>query len=69
MSYNYEEILEKMPDGWDYMENTRSKEKITGAKDKYFLKKDKNGKTLMKITGFKKIEQFLKHYQENGDAY
>ena len=58
-----------MPDGWDYKENTRSKGKFTGAKDKHFLKKDKNGKTLMKITGFKKTEKFLKYYQENGDEY
>ena len=55
-----------MPNGWEYKENTRSKGKFTVAKDKYFLKKDENGKTLIKITGFKKTEQFLKHYQENG---
>ena len=69
MYYDSEEILKMMPNGWDYKENTRSKGKLTGTKDKYFLKKGENDKTLMKITWFKKTEQFLKHYQENGDEY
>ena len=70
MTVDAEKILKKFPEGWVLDKKVRKKGgKFPDYTDVYFVKKNKEGKVLYRITGAKKAEKFLEAYKENGSEF
>ena len=69
MPVNPDKILKKLPEGWECKKKRQKAGKYEDYIDVYFVKKDKAGKAISKITGETKENKFIKAYKENQDKF